>query len=261
MTGRPGRRRAALRGEYAEVRELARVLREIVDAHRLTAREFERRTQYGHTALSENLKGVKRPTWQFVTELLRACAAGDAAAVAGLQDRVQPLWEAAAPDRVRRPSVSVPEQRDPAVPQITGQNAATSELAATRAAVGQLLQLAARLMDVAQDLSGQVDGLAATMDGLSVARDRPPGTLAARSGAAPKDLPRIPPPALSGGQSGAVLAARDPDAIAERYEALMRGAGQIIWVASPDGDMAEDCAEWRQISGQQAEEFRRDGWL
>jgi PAS domain S-box-containing protein len=261
MTGRPGRRRAALRGEYAEVRELARVLREIVDAHRLTAREFERRTQYGHTALSENLKGVKRPTWQFVTELLRACAAGDAAAVAGLQDRVQPLWEAAAPDRVRRPSVSVPEQRDPAVPQITEQNAATSELAATRAAVGQLLQLAARLMDVAQDLSGQVDGLAATMDGLSVARDRPPGTLAARSGAVPKDLPRIPPLALSGGQSGAVLAARDPDAIAERYEALLRGAGQIIWVASPDGDMAEDCAEWRQISGQQAEEFRRDGWL
>src|SRR5215472_10934489 len=166
MTGRPGRRRAELRGEYAEVRELARVLREIVDAHRLTAREFERRTQYGHTALSENLKGIKRPTWQFVTELLRACAVGDAA---GLEDKVRPLWEAAAPDRARRLSGPAPGQRDPAVPGAAEQNPATSELAATRAAVGQLLHLAARLMDMAQDLSGQVDGLAATMEGMSAA--------------------------------------------------------------------------------------------
>src|SRR5215472_3292551 len=168
MTGRPGRRRAELRGEYAEVRELARVLREIVDAHRLTAREFERRTQYGHTALSENLKGIKRPTWQFVTELLRACA-GDATVAAGLEDKVRPMWEAAAPDRARRLSGPAPGQRDPAVHGVAEQNPATSELAATRAAVGQLLHLAARLMDMAQDLSGQVDGLAATMEGMSAA--------------------------------------------------------------------------------------------
>jgi PAS domain S-box-containing protein len=260
MTGRPGRRRAELRGEYAEVRELARVLREIADAHGITARKFEKQTHYGHTALSDNLNGVKRPSWEFVTTLLRACAAGDTAAAADLESRVLPSWEAAAPDRAQLLNVSVPEQRDPAVPGVTEQGPVTSQLAATRAAVGQLLQLADRLLDAAQDLSGQVDGLAATMEGLTAGRDKPPGPLAARCSPAHKDFPGAAPggAALPGGQSSA---ARDPDAIAERYEALLRGAGQIIWVASPDGEMAEDCAEWRDVSGQQPEDFQREGWL
>ena len=47
----------------------------------------------------------------------------------------------------------------------------------------------------------------------------------------------------------------------ERYRALVQGGAQIVWVASPDGQMLEDSAEWRWITGQTAEEFLGDGWL
>ena len=47
----------------------------------------------------------------------------------------------------------------------------------------------------------------------------------------------------------------------ERYRALVQGGAQIIWVASPDGGMLEDSAEWRWITGQTAEEFLGNGWL
>jgi PAS domain S-box-containing protein len=47
----------------------------------------------------------------------------------------------------------------------------------------------------------------------------------------------------------------------ERYRALVQGGAQIIWVASPDGEMLEDSAEWRWITGQSAEEFLGNGWL
>ena len=47
----------------------------------------------------------------------------------------------------------------------------------------------------------------------------------------------------------------------ERYRALVRGGAQIIWVASPDGEMIEDSAEWRWITGQTTEEFLGGGWL
>jgi PAS domain S-box-containing protein len=47
----------------------------------------------------------------------------------------------------------------------------------------------------------------------------------------------------------------------ERYRALVQGGAQIIWVASPDGEMLEDSAEWRWITGQTTEEFLGGGWL
>jgi PAS domain S-box-containing protein len=47
----------------------------------------------------------------------------------------------------------------------------------------------------------------------------------------------------------------------ERYRALVQGGAQIIWVASPEGDMLEDSAEWRWITGQTVEEFLGNGWL
>jgi PAS domain S-box-containing protein len=47
----------------------------------------------------------------------------------------------------------------------------------------------------------------------------------------------------------------------ERYRALVQGGAQIIWVASPDGEMLEDSAEWRWITGQTVEEFLGNGWL
>ena len=47
----------------------------------------------------------------------------------------------------------------------------------------------------------------------------------------------------------------------ERYRALVQGGAQIVWVASPDGEMLEDSAEWRWITGQTVEEFLGNGWL
>ena len=47
----------------------------------------------------------------------------------------------------------------------------------------------------------------------------------------------------------------------ERYRALVQGGAQVVWVASPEGKMAEDSAEWRWITGQFEEEFLGDGWL
>jgi PAS domain S-box-containing protein len=47
----------------------------------------------------------------------------------------------------------------------------------------------------------------------------------------------------------------------ERYRALVQGGAQIVWVASPSGEMVEDSAEWRWITGQTVEEFLGNGWL
>ncbi len=47
----------------------------------------------------------------------------------------------------------------------------------------------------------------------------------------------------------------------ERYRALVQGGAQIIWVASPAGEMLEDSAEWRFITGQTIDEFLGTGWL
>jgi PAS domain S-box-containing protein len=47
----------------------------------------------------------------------------------------------------------------------------------------------------------------------------------------------------------------------ERYRALVQGGAQVVWVASPDGEMVEDSPEWRMITGQGAEEFLAAGWL
>src|SRR6516225_788773 len=47
----------------------------------------------------------------------------------------------------------------------------------------------------------------------------------------------------------------------ERYRALVQGGAQVVWVASPDGEMLEDSAEWRLVTGQTEEEFLGSGWL
>jgi PAS domain S-box-containing protein len=47
----------------------------------------------------------------------------------------------------------------------------------------------------------------------------------------------------------------------ERYRSLVQAGAQVVWVTKPDGDIAEDSPEWRSITGQTTEEYRRDGWL
>jgi PAS domain S-box-containing protein len=47
----------------------------------------------------------------------------------------------------------------------------------------------------------------------------------------------------------------------ERYRSLVQGGAQVVWVAGPDGAMAEDSPEWRWITGQSAPDFTGYGWL
>jgi PAS domain S-box-containing protein len=47
----------------------------------------------------------------------------------------------------------------------------------------------------------------------------------------------------------------------ERYRSLVQAGAQVVWVAAPDGAMAEDSPEWRWITGQSAEEYLGHGWL
>ena len=47
----------------------------------------------------------------------------------------------------------------------------------------------------------------------------------------------------------------------ERYRALVQGGAQVVWVASPEGEMLEDSADWRMITGQAEEDFLARGWL
>ncbi|HEX4831497.1 MAG TPA: SpoIIE family protein phosphatase [Trebonia sp.] len=64
--------------------------------------------------------------------------------------------------------------------------------------------------------------------------------------------------------SGVASTSPDEEALRrseERYRALVQGGAQVVWVASPDGDMIEDSADWRMITGQSPEEFRAAGWL
>ena len=96
-----GRSWGQLLGEYAEVCELAQVLRDIADERQVTIRRLAQQMPYGHTKISQSLNGAARPEWAFVDAFLRACTAGDRQALIVLQQKVRPLWEAAAPERAR----------------------------------------------------------------------------------------------------------------------------------------------------------------
>ena len=45
----------------------------------------------------------------------------------------------------------------------------------------------------------------------------------------------------------------------ERYRSLVQAGAQVVWVTTPDGEIAEDSPEWRWITGQTAEEYRQQG--
>jgi PAS domain S-box-containing protein len=47
----------------------------------------------------------------------------------------------------------------------------------------------------------------------------------------------------------------------ERYRSLVRAGGQVVWVTTPTGKIAEDSPEWRAITGQTADEYLGSGWL
>jgi len=47
----------------------------------------------------------------------------------------------------------------------------------------------------------------------------------------------------------------------ERYRSLVQAGAQVVWVTTPAGQIAEDSPEWRWITGQTIDEYRRGGWL
>lgn len=47
----------------------------------------------------------------------------------------------------------------------------------------------------------------------------------------------------------------------ERYRSLLKAGNQVVWAATPDGQIQEDCPEWRVVTGQSVEEYLGRGWL
>ncbi|CAM3978171.1 SpoIIE family protein phosphatase [Nocardiopsis rhodophaea] len=47
----------------------------------------------------------------------------------------------------------------------------------------------------------------------------------------------------------------------ERYRSLLAATNQVVWAATPDGKISEDCPEWRAITGQPVERYLGRGWL
>ncbi|MFD0772811.1 SpoIIE family protein phosphatase [Streptomonospora algeriensis] len=47
----------------------------------------------------------------------------------------------------------------------------------------------------------------------------------------------------------------------ERYRSLLTATNQVVWTADADGEVREDCPEWRTITGQNAEQYLGRGWL
>jgi PAS domain S-box-containing protein len=68
-------------------------------------------------------------------------------------------------------------------------------------------------------------------------------------------------PAADADAATALAAAAEIKRSEERYRSLVQGGAQVVWVAGPDGGMAEDSPEWRWITGQSYEEYTGFGWL
>jgi PAS domain S-box-containing protein len=47
----------------------------------------------------------------------------------------------------------------------------------------------------------------------------------------------------------------------ERYRSLVQAGAQVVWVTTPEGQIAEDSPEWRWITGQTVEEYLAKGWM
>lgn len=47
----------------------------------------------------------------------------------------------------------------------------------------------------------------------------------------------------------------------ERYRSLLTATNQVVWTADANGDVQEDCPDWRVITGQTAEQYLGRGWL
>jgi cellulose biosynthesis protein BcsQ len=159
-----------LRGEYAEVRRLAATLRDIADSHGVTLRALEARMAYGHSAISMNLSGVKRPEWDFVVSFLRACTGKDGHACEVLKGKVRPLWEAAAPGLARRVAeapLPVPTELQPWVGALRDAAEAQGVVASLQLSVGRHQALVGGLLEMLSRLTSAKEALEVERDALS----------------------------------------------------------------------------------------------
>lgn len=168
MSSKPGRKRSGLRGEYAEVRELAGVLRDIADSHGLALRDLEERMPYARTSISARLSGESRPEWTFITSFLTACTGGDRQASAILERKVRPLWETAAPSRAH---CIPPAPSHPIPADIGSWIAAMRETAAAQQVVARLQLSASRNMSTVQGLLLMIAKLTTAAQTLTEERD------------------------------------------------------------------------------------------
>jgi transcriptional regulator with XRE-family HTH domain len=172
MSSKPGRKWAPLRGEYAEVRELAEALRALADSHGLTLRDIAERVPYGRSAISTNLNGEDRPSWGFVTHLLEACTDGDRHAYAVLERKIQPLWDTAAPGRANH-LPNAPRQN--LVSQVPGNTSlwitSMKDTAAALERVSRAQLSASRNLELIQALTFMMGKLSAATQTLTEERD------------------------------------------------------------------------------------------
>lgn len=168
MNSKPGRKRGRLRGEYAEVRELASVLRDIADSHGLTLRDLEEGMPYSRTTISERLSGGDRPEWKFVTSFLRACTGDDRQACVVLERKARLLWEAAAPSHAHY-LAPAPVDRLPA--DVGAWVATMRETAAAQQVVARLQLSVSRNMGTVQGLAVMLEKLTSAARTLTEERD------------------------------------------------------------------------------------------
>jgi CobQ/CobB/MinD/ParA nucleotide binding domain/PAS fold len=177
MRGKSGRRWGELRGEYAEVRLLASALRDIADGRGATLRVLEARMPYGHSVISQNLSGAKRPAWGFVLAFLDACTGNDRQSRAVVEPRVRRLWEAAAPGKAQ-PVADGPVLAGDVVPAelrswvVALRDAAAAQQVVARvqlsvgrhhALVDGLMRMLSQLTDATEALTAERDSLAAQL--------------------------------------------------------------------------------------------------
>jgi PAS domain S-box-containing protein len=184
VTSKSGRRRGELRGGSPEVIELASVLRDLADSHGRTVRSLEALMPYSRTTISARLNGESRPSWEFVRQLLEACADGDRHAAALLEGRVRPLWEAAAPARTGQRTPAVRGYPGPVPADVGTWITAMRETASAQRVVAELQLSAGKNMSIVQGLTDMVGKLTAAAQVLAGERDDLRRELLARSDSA-----------------------------------------------------------------------------
>ena len=163
MAAKRGARWGPLRGEFAEMRQLAAKLRELADQYERPLRTLEKFLPYTRSTISERLSGASRPDWDFVERLVAACVGADLGARQLWLSRLRPIWEAADPANARPRATVMPATSDGLVSGTAAlqRHAAGVELALntnTRYIAGLSAALV-QLNEIINQLTGERDAL------------------------------------------------------------------------------------------------------